>query len=190
MQYLHPSKSPLKPNEKQTIRVAVRRPKDLTEGEYKSHLKFKIVPHLSIKAEKEMDLANNEIGLTAKVYASYSIPVVYRVGEYDTNVSIGTPEISRGEKTPNILINFPITRTGKHGIIGLINVYHKDKNGKETEIGNLGNANIFSEITKRDFTVITQQTNLSPGQLRITYSKAEGSQENYKVLDEQIFPIE
>ena len=184
-----PRQITLKPGDKQTIRIAVRRPKDLEDGEYKSHLKFSIVPDLTIKEDLEQDVSEDEIGLAAKVYASYSIPVVYRVGDVDLDIKIGTPKFSRSPKTSQILLDFPVERSGKHGVIGMIKVYHTPNGGKESEIGALGNANLFSEINSRDFTIITNQTALSPGKLRIVFQRAEGAISDYTVLAEKTFPV-
>lgn len=184
-----PRQITLAPNEKQTIRIAARRPKDLAEGEYKSHLKFAIVPDLTVKAESDKEVADNEIGVGAKVYASYSIPVVYRTGEYDAQFEIGSPKISRNPNTNKILLDIPIERTGKHGVIGLITVFFKPNGGEAVQIGTLGNASIFSEITKRDFTVVTSLDNMTPGELTVIYAKAEGKAENYSIIQEKVFPV-
>ena len=183
-----PRQITLGPNEKQTIRLAVRRPADLPEGEYKTHLKFAIVPNVAPK-EDDRKLSQNEIGIGAKVVASYSIPVVYRAGDYDTKITIGMPNISRNPKTSNIIIMLPMDRSGKHGAIGLINVYYTPEGGQETEIGALGNASLYSEIKHRDFTIVTQEQNLQPGQLRIAFTKAEGDVKDYVVMEEETFPI-
>ncbi len=184
-----PRQVTLGPNEKQTVRLAVRRPKDLPDGEYKSHLKFAIVPDLQANKGNDKEVPQDEIGIGAQVVVSYSVPVVYRVGEYNTKISIGTPEITRNPKTSNILINVSVERSGTHGAVGLMHAYYKPDGGEEYEIGALGNASLYTEINRRDFTIVTQEKNLNPGQLRITFTKAEGSVGDFVILDEKTFPV-
>ena len=84
-----PRQITLSPNEKQTVRVAVRRPADLADGEYKSHLKFKVMPAITPpEFVEDPTLGENEARFGAKVNASFSIPVIYRVGDYDINVEL------------------------------------------------------------------------------------------------------
>ena len=92
-------------------------------------------------------------------------------------------------KTSTLVVDLPVTRSGTHGAIGLLDIYHKPNGGKEEKIGTLGNATIFSEITRRKFSIVTRQKNLRPGQLRVVYSKAEGKMSDYKVMDEKTFPV-
>ncbi len=184
-----PRQITLAPNEKQTVRLAIRRPQELPEGEYLSHLKFAIVPDFKSAKEDNREIGQDEIGIGAKVVASYAIPIIYRVGDFDTQITIGTPNITRSETTNNILLDVSITRSGTHGAVGLIRAYFTPTGGEETEIGALGNASLYSGITKRDFIITTQLHNLSAGSLRINYTKAEGDISKHVVMAEEIFPI-
>ncbi len=184
-----PRQITLKPNEKQIVRIAIRKPKDLPDGEYKSHIRFAIVPNLNLTPDTDKKPSKDEIGIGAKVLTSYSVPVVYRSGVYDTKVEIGAPTLSKSPKTSDILINTNVKRSGLSGVIGLITVYYKPNDGKEIQLGSLGNASIYSEITSRDFTIPTGIKSISPGQLRITFTKAEGSEKDFVIMDEKIFPI-
>lgn len=184
-----PRQITLGPNEKQTIRLAVRRPKDLAEGEYKSHLKFSIVPTLSVKAEVENDVGDQETGFGAKVFASYSIPIIYRVGDYDMDIELGQPELVKNEKTSTVSIKLPVSRSGKHGVVGLLEAFFKPDGGEEITLGVLSGSSLSPEISNRTFTIITRQPSLPSGELRIVFKKAEGHVNDYTVLTEKTYPI-
>lgn len=185
-----PRQVTLAPNEKQVVRVGIRRPAELADGEYMSHLRFEIVPELSQRKNNLPPPSENNTRFGVQMHASYSIPVIYRSGEYDAKFNIGQPSFSINEKSKRIVVNLPITREGIHGTVGQINIYHIPSSGGEQKlIAQQGNANIFDEITRRDFNVLTTEKSLSPGSLKIQYYKAEGTMNNYKILDEKTFPV-
>lgn len=184
-----PRQITLRPSQKQTIRIALRKPADLADGEYKSHLKFSIAPELSRKANTLAKPGANEISVGAQVFASYSIPVAYRKGDYDINIDIGQPQFSTNPKTGFIIMNVPVTRTGTHGTIGFIEVFYKPDGGEEVLIASLGNANIFSEINTRNFQISTQKTGLNPGHIRVSFKETKGEINNHTVLAEKTFSI-
>ncbi len=184
-----PRQITLKPNETQVVRVGVRRPADLTDGEYKSHLRFEIIPSLSVREETFNELGEKENSLGAQIYTSYSIPIVYRSGSYDASFTIGEPSFSLNEKTSRVIVNVPITRTGIHGAVGQILVYYTPNGGERKLISQYGNASIFNEITTRNFKINTTESQLNPGTLLIQYYKAEGNKNEYTLLTEKSFPV-
>ena len=184
-----PRQVTLQPQEKQLIRVAVRRPAELADGEYKSHLKFQVLAQSRPPIENP-NLGPNEISLGARLNASFSIPVVYRVGDYNIDVDIQAPSFNVTPKTGNMVVNVPVNRAGTHGVIGHIDVFHAPNGGSEELIGSLGNANLFPEITTRNFTVPTSVSGIQPGTLRIVFKKAEGLAADHEVLDQKSFPIQ
>lgn len=184
-----PRQITLNPGDKQVVRVAIRSPKDIADGEYKSHLKLSIVSNPNLLADTQKKPEKDEIGIGAKVMTSYSIPVVYRLGTYDSKVEVGAPSLSKSPKTSNMLINLNVKRSGLHGVIGLIKVYYTPNGGKEAEIGSLGNASLYSEVGNRDFTIPTALKSISPGQIRVLFIKAEGAEKDFVMLDEKTFPI-
>jgi len=186
-----PRQITIAPGEKQTVRVAVRRPADLPPGEYMSHLKFHIIsrPEGAKNGEYDPSLKEGEIKLGIQVRASYSIPIIYRVGDYDIDVQIGQPSFVTKEKTGNMGINIPVSRTGTHGVIGAVKVYHTPNGGEKTLIGELGNANLFASIDNRIVKVSTQLEGLSPGIMSVVFNKAEGDTSEHYVMTEKTFPV-
>lgn len=182
-----PRRVTLEPREKQTVRIAVRRPADLPDGEYKSHLQFKVVPN-PIPPSQDPSLGENEVSLGVQVNVSFVIPIVYRAGDYDLNVDLGTPSFEVNEKTGNLKIEVPVERSGIHGVMGEVHVYHTPlSGGQETMIGALGNANMFPEISRRTFSVPTQIQGLAPGTMRIDFLKAENDEK--EILTSRAYPV-
>lgn len=185
-----PRQITLAPGEKQTVRIAVRRPKDLALGEHKSHLKFQVLPKTSPNDVRQSDeLKQSEVKFGARVNASFSIPVIYRVGDYDVDVAIQTPRFTVNESTGKLIVHVPLTRSGLHGAIGEVSVYYTPNGGAESLIGSLGNANLFPELTSREVSVPTRLSGLNPGSIRIVYQKAEGQKADYETLAELVVPV-
>jgi len=173
-----PRQITLKPGEKQTVRIAVRRPADLIDAEYKSHMQLSAI---SI----EDDRARPTSGIRARVNFSYSIPVVYRIGEHDVQIAFDDPSFKTNAQG-NIVIQAPVRRSGPHGVIGHIEVFHKPTGEKEVLIGNVGGASIFPEINKRTFDINLLIKGLEPGKLRFVFWKNEGKRKDRVLLAEKI----
>lgn len=185
-----PRQITLKPREKQTIRVAIRRPADLPDGEYKSHLRFRIIDD----GKSQVDFQSNEpdsseVRVGARVLASYSIPVVYRKGERDVSISIMDPSFQINPKTGKMMMELPVERSGTQGVIGVVEAYHKPNGGSEELISTLGNSSLYPEITRRIFKLVTNLSGLAPGVMRIVFKTAEGRTEEQEVIAERAIPI-
>ena len=84
----------------------------------------------------------------------YTIPVVFRSGEPKVAAVIDPIKIDRNPANGMLKAVVPIRREGgPYAILGHLFVYHVDKNGKETRVGEISNAHIFPEVDKRVFDV-------------------------------------
>jgi len=183
-----PRQITLAPGETQNIRIAVRRPADLADGEYKSHLKFKIITSVAPKDNRVLKKGESSFG--AQVNTSFTIPVVYRSGEYDCAIELGEPSFGTSEGNGNLFVELPVSRSGIHGVIGQIDIYYTPQGGEERILGQLGNANIFPEINDRTFKIPTQDKSVGPGSLRIVFQKAEGKDKStHKAMAEKSYPV-
>jgi len=186
-----PRQITLAPNEKQTVRIAVRRPADLADGEHKSHLKFQIVPNSDDGfSGKDPSLDQSEIRFGARVNASFSIPVIYRSGDYDVQVSMQQPSFKLHEKTGKLIVQVPMSRSGLHGVIGQLDAFYTPNGGgSEVLIGSIANTNLFPEIASRLVSVPTNLDGLNPGILRLVYKKTEGQAHEHEVMSELVVPV-
>ena len=79
------------PNESQTIRLLVRKPKDLPEGEYRSHLMMYSVPEESggsLTLDSERELGEGEVAINLDLIFKISIPIVVRHGDLNADFAI------------------------------------------------------------------------------------------------------
>ncbi len=182
-----PRQITLRPGENQKIRLAVRKPGDLADGEYRSHLVFEKVPDIP-----DESLTPKE-GATLKLYVnlSFAIPIYVRQGiSVDTlQASISNTSIRRDRETNNPVIDLTISKSDPtQSAIGKIMVYNVDAGGKQgSVIGILNNAGVLKELTSRDFSVELSQGPITGNQIYVVY---KGDDEFSGIVwDEQIINL-
>ncbi len=116
-----PKQVELAPGEVQTVRIQVRKPEGLAEGEYRSHLLFQAVP----AAEPPPPLEGNSdksLAVRVNTIMGISIPVILRHGETQGKIAISElrywkPDPSVAPDAPPVL-SLRMTREGNRSLIG------------------------------------------------------------------------
>ncbi|PCK00428.1 MAG: hypothetical protein COA45_01220 [Zetaproteobacteria bacterium] len=189
-----PRQVTLQPGAVQKIRLALRRPADMPEGDYHVHLGISTVPNDDPDVVPTGNAKNGRpiSRLGVEVNVGYTIPIIVRSGKVDVNSSIGRISLSRNQKNGFLKVAVPVHREGApYSILGHLMVYHIDENGDETRVGEISNAHIFPEVDRRVFDVHLIK-DIVGGSLRIvmydyTYSNVSGN--NY-IYTERTFPLE
>lgn len=197
-----PRQVTLQAGQKQRIRVSVRRPPDLADGEYRAHLALTRVgdenpatrepPSIGAAQEgkEEMAKAEAKMSIGLKVNVSYSLPVILRQGAYDTTADIvdakliGPPPNS---KDNNPQASLTLSRSGKYSTIGKVQIFWTPPGQSERLVGQSNNVNIFPEISKRTLQVPLKEAGVSSGSLRIVYM-GDGPEKGI-TFAEKTFPI-
>ncbi|MFT6907859.1 MAG: fimbrial chaperone protein [Oleiphilaceae bacterium] len=170
---MSPKQVTLAPNQRQVIKMAARRPKGLADGEYRSHLKFTVLP----KQIDETTVA--ERGIVLNLMLNYTIPVILRQGPTEVDVSISEGNIVKSIVNDKIKYDIAVTmsRSGPSSAHGSLYAYWQPNNGgEETRLGILNSVNFYQELSQKTFTINWQKPDIPPvnGRLRITY---EGKKE-------------
>jgi len=163
-----PRQVTLKPGERQHIRIAVRRPKDLTDGEYRSHLVFEAQPDKRAMTIKQ----DGATGIKVYVNLAFSIPIMVRQGNLDATATLKKVELisKQTNGSPHLSTNINISRTGLHSTFGNLNVYWQDENSSiEKQIGILNNIAIYTEVDNREINLSLPEHSIKQGTLRIVY---------------------
>jgi len=166
-----PKQVTLKPNERQVVRLALRRPKGLLEGEYRSHLKLEALP-----PKKEADKNKGEMSIKLDVLLSYSIPVLVRQGNVSHNIEASGIELAFDPATAKTQLRVNFIRSGLFSSTGNVTAYWTAPDGNEHVVARLNNLNIYPELktTSQQMSWIDDSFRPEQGQLRIVY---EGKQE-------------
>ena len=114
-----PRRVTLEPNVPQTIRVLLRKPRDLVPGEYRSHLLFRAVPDTSAGQSAEA-LTESADGFSIQLVPVYgvSIPIIVRHGDLEATVAVTGTTMSRAGMEDQPSLDIQLARTGARSVYG------------------------------------------------------------------------
>jgi len=167
-----PRQVTLAPNERQTVRIALRRKKGLTEGEYRSHLLFQALP----KEDGDLEPASRGAKIKINLLLGFSIPVIVRQGKPDVQVKISDVEL-RKQKIKNKThygAYITLRRSGLHTAYGSLRVIWKsNRHSGQKEIAILNNVSFYPDSEKVKFFAGFKDFKPGPGQIKVEYVGAE-----------------
>jgi hypothetical protein len=163
----------LGPNESQTVKVQVQKSNDIEPGEYRSHFYFRAEPKPTPLGEKEKS-GEDTTAISIKITPIFgiTIPVIIRIGESNTKVSLTDLELSLLNDTiPTI--KFTFNRSGNMSVFGDITVDHISTQGKITRVGIANGVAVYTPNTVRKFQLNLNRVagvDFKTGTLRVVYS--------------------
>ncbi|WP_174209031.1 molecular chaperone [Sphingorhabdus sp. EL138] len=119
-----PRRVTLPPNQPQAIRLGVRAPKDLADGEYRVHLLFRAIPKARSVTASPEQADGFSIALTP-IYG-VTIPVIIRQGNLSATAAIANARIEQGDEGKAFA--FDLSRTGDRSTYGEIRVMKQGVN--------------------------------------------------------------
>ena len=140
----------LGPNESQVVKVQLTKTNELEPGEYRSHFYFRAVPKTKPLGEKEMEIDTTTISVKLTPIFGITIPVIIRVGESNSKVTLS----DLGFKMVNDTIpslNLVFNRTGNMSVYGDLAVDHISVQGKITRVGIANGVAVYTPNTVRRF---------------------------------------
>jgi len=173
-----PRQVTLQPGESQTVRVSVRKPAGLADGEYRSHLQFDRVADATGAADLEA-AAKPEAGQVAIVLQALigaSIPVIVRHGQTNATVSLGNLELvpAQGEGKP--LLAFTFNRQGSQSVYGDVLATYVPAGGKPVEVGKVNGVAVYvpnATRTARIPLTLPEGASLKGGSIKLTFSERQ-----------------
>jgi hypothetical protein len=174
-----PRQVTLDPNVAQTIRLQVRKPEKLADGEYRSHLLFRAVPPESSQPQTSVETEEKKTGYSIRLTPIYgvSIPVIVRNGATSVKASLEILGTRPGEKPgePSTL-EMKIRREGNQSVYGNLVVVFRPSAGKEQVVGVLNGVAVYTPNSERLVRIALQPppgVSLGRGSLRVSYSLGE-----------------
>jgi len=161
-----PRQFTLEAGDRQKIRISLRRPSDLPEGEYRFHIK---ATRLVENDERRLD---NTDSVSVISNIGVTIPVVIRHGDTNATAKISNISLRRAPdtKTERPELDLTIDRMGTESTLGMIEVLLKEENSsKEKRIGYIKNINVFTDIEKRNITIPLSEDLQGKGTLHVRY---------------------
>lgn len=171
---ISPRRAVITPDSSQQVRILLRRPRDLPDGEYRSHLKVTLTEDNLDALENEKP--TNNMSIKIKPRLAFTVPIIVRQGNTHFTVSIDDAHVyysdrDKAREKPIARVNFSLQ--GNQSSMGDIKISYIDSSGKSTVVDFQPGIAIYRETKKRiiDFPLtLPEGVNLTPGgELQITY---------------------
>lgn len=155
---LFPRKVVLPPNESQTIRLQLRKPSNLKEGEYRSHIYFRAEKNQTPLGMKDLRMDSTKMAVSITPVFGISIPVIVRNGSLKNQLSFSDIALENVNDTTSKL-TVTINRSGNKSAYGNLRVEYHPISGKKSEVGFANGIGVYPEIAKRNFSLFFNATN-------------------------------
>jgi P pilus assembly chaperone PapD len=169
-----PRQVTLQPGQSQTVRLMLRKKRDMKEGEYRSHMLFQSLPDSAATDINQLSDKNSDsLSVQLIPVVGITIPVIVRHGSLSFNASLSDFELEQSNTVKgqtNLLLK--INREGTSSAYGDFRVYFTPKGGKPVVVGQVNGVAVYTPLTSRTVDIKLQTPagfNLSNGELHITY---------------------
>ncbi len=165
-----PRQVTLKPGETQVVKVMMRKPEGLADGEYTSHLLFRAVPDMATGEDVEKQKTEDgKISIRLIPVYGVSIPVLVRQGDLSAQAKLENATINNGQ------LSVTLTRTGTKSVFGDVIA---TQSGSKNVVGQLRGIGIMAYNNKRN---VSFPVTAASGPITIEYRERE--EDGGKVLD-------
>jgi P pilus assembly chaperone PapD len=161
-----PRRVTLLPGQPQAVRISVRPPEGLPDGEYRVHMNFRAVPTADPVEAGAADPAQ-AAGVSIKLIPVYgiTIPVFVRKGRLEGKATLGAAQLVRTDS--GAFVELDMGRSGTRSVYG--EIIGKDAQGKQ--VFSIRGVAIYSEVTRRKarIPVNPEQIARLTGRIKIEY---------------------
>lgn len=172
MLHYSPRQVTLPPGTAQTVRIMLRKPAELAEGEYRSHLLFDKLPDVEGSASIEnRSVENGQVGVVIQTLVGAAMPVIVRHGNLSANVSLDGLAIQKDASgSPKLALR--LQREGSSSVYGDLNVTFTPRGGKPQQLAQIGGIAVLTPNRVRRVTLPLQVpagVTLSGGAIEVSY---------------------
>lgn len=169
-----PRQVTLAPGQSQTVRLMLRKKRDLADGEYRSHMMFQALP--DAKASDINTLSTNQkekLSIQLIPVVGITIPVIVRHGNLNAEISLSDFEIKQSNTVKaQPVLSLKINRDGSMSSYGDFRVYFTPEGGTPVIVGQVNGVAVYTSTRSRSLEINLQTPgdfSLSNGELHITY---------------------
>jgi P pilus assembly chaperone PapD len=165
-----PRQITLQPGTAQTVRVMLRKPAELAEGEYRSHLQFELLPEVDGNTSIENQAGAKDIGVVLNTLVGASVPVIVRHGATSATVRLSGLALAREGKQPMLSLQFE--REGNSSVYGDLAVSFTPRGGKPQLLAQVGGIAVYTPNQLRKAAVPLQLPGggaLAHGVIEVSY---------------------
>ena len=170
-----PRQITLEPGTAQTVRVMLRKPAELAEGEYRSHLQFEKLPDVEGNASIENQgkgADGKNIGVVLNALIGASVPVIVRQGATSANVSLAQLALKK-DAAQHPILTLQFEREGNSSVYGDLSVTFTPHGGKPQLLSQIGGIAVYTPNRVRQAALpleVPAGMALAHGTLEVRYS--------------------
>jgi hypothetical protein len=177
----------LGPDEAQSVKVQLTNTGKMEPGEYRSHIYFKaLAPDRPATAKKMTKMVTN-LKLRMKPMFGVTIPVIIKLGENTTHVTISDLSFDIvGDTMPKI--TGVLNRTGNMSAYGNISIEHISPEGNHTHVATVKGLAVYAPVGSRKFTIQLSRNfavNYKKGKLNVMFT-TEVEDRQVKIAEETL----
>lgn len=171
-----PRQITLAPGGTQAVRILLRKPKDLADGEYRSHIFFRAVPD---EAGQSVNQEVTSGGLQIRLIPIYGVtlPIIVRHGKLEVSAALSELKVNPpSETSPVPTLSFRISREGNRSAFGDLTATFKSGTGEETIVGQTQRLAVYTPNKSRVVSMplrVPEGVSLANGELNLTYKTIE-----------------
>lgn len=157
----------LPPGVAQAVRIQIRKPAGLEEGEYRSHLLFQALPPAREAAASPVAVESNELDIRLEAVYSVSIPLIVRQGPTSAEVAI------RDVAVRDNAVSFTLDREGTRSVYGDLIVSVRGGRGPDRVIARANGVAVYTPNKTRRvrLPLPADALPLSAGELRVAFAE-------------------
>lgn len=138
-----PRRATVGPKQWQTVRLMVRKPSDLPDGEYRVHLKAAPVPDSGQTDTPAGPQKSQGVSVKINYVFNVTIPIFIRHGEGYAGVDIPEPPVFRKDKKGNYLLETKAYRTGNFSVFSDVAAFGISESGAREKLGEVKGISIY-----------------------------------------------
>jgi P pilus assembly chaperone PapD len=162
----------LAPNEAQVVKIQITKSNELEPGEYRSHVYFRAVPDSKPLGEDEVKKDSSAISVRLVPIFGITIPVIIRVGENNTKLTLSDLAVEMVNDTTTKL-KLVLNRSGNMSVYGDLIVDYVAPDGKIVPAGSVKGIAVYTPNLLRRFLMDLDKTsgiNYHTGKLQISFT--------------------
>lgn len=139
-----PRQITLEPGTAQTVRLMLRKPAVLADGEYRSHLHFEKLATAEGSTSIEEQGKRGDIGVVLRALVGASMPIIVRHGDTDATVALSQLALHKGEAGGPPLASLQFERSGNRSVYGDLQVSFTPQGGKPQVLATAGGVAVYT----------------------------------------------
>jgi hypothetical protein len=175
-----PRQVTLAPNVSQVVRIQLRLPASLPDGEYRSHLLFRAVPQESAMPERSIEKPAGEDtkAFSVRLTPIYgvSIPLIVRHGQTSAAAELRGVSFQPAKGAEPAAVSCVLARSGNQSLYGNVTVSFVPPSGAPRVVGMMNGVAVYTPLPDRTLRIPLQPPPglaLSGGKLEIAFSRPE-----------------